>query len=282
VFEALGSPEILLGVAAFLATVFVPALYRRRRKILYDVMADFRLLDEKPESESKEVVVAGRKMTTNPRVFVVDVNNHAGRDIFGMFGGFGGVDITPAHYERPISFHFGDDASILDAKVTEEHPPGIRELVCVHRNKIVLKPVLLNHGDALQLKVLVENPDEMTNLVGQEIGIIEVGGRITGIRSIQRSWSTLAYLLIGSEMTSLGGLLLVGIDIVLPTVLGYPPFERHPFVPDHEWLFSTLFGFSSALLAGGLITTLMFHLRHRLASGFKRDIRAYYLDTKSD
>ncbi len=68
-FEALRSPEILLGVAAFLATVFVPLLYRRRRKIIYDVMADFRLLEEKSECKSKGVVVAGRTITTNPRVF---------------------------------------------------------------------------------------------------------------------------------------------------------------------------------------------------------------------
>lgn len=43
-FEALRNPEILIGVTGFLATVFIPTQYRRRREVFYDVISELRLL----------------------------------------------------------------------------------------------------------------------------------------------------------------------------------------------------------------------------------------------
>jgi hypothetical protein len=146
VFEDFSTPEVLIGVASFLATIFVTPLYRNRRKVFYDVISEFRLLDKESDCETKELVIAERSIQTNPKVFVIELNNHWGKEVFGMFGGLGNVDITPAHYERAVTLEFGNDAQILDAQIADETPPGIREIACVHRNKIMLKPVLLNHG----------------------------------------------------------------------------------------------------------------------------------------
>jgi hypothetical protein len=127
---------------------------------------------------------------------------------------------------------------------------------------------------------VVENPGERTNLLGISMGNIKADGRITGIRRIQRSWSTLKVFLIGDGMVSIGGLTLIAFDVLLPSLLGYPPFEGHPFLPYYRGLFSALWGFAGGMLLGGFLLILLFFARQRTASKLEKQIRASYLDAQ--
>ena len=82
-------------------------------------------------------------------------------------------------------------------------------------------------------------------------------------------------------MVSIGGLTLGAFDFVLPSLLGYPPFEGYPFLPYYRGLFSVLFGFGSAMLLGGFLLNLLFFARQRIASEREKEIRASYFNAQS-
>lgn len=280
-FEALSRAEVLVGIVGFLTTILVPALYRRRGKIFYDIVAEFCFFDRESEDKAKDILFAGRRIASNPKVFVIDLRNDWGTEPFGMIGGLGGVDIPPDKYERAISFDFGNKAQILDAEILEETPPTIREFICTYANKVLLKPVLLNHGDLIRVKVVVENPNERVNLLSGLTGTIDVDGRIIGIRDIQRAWSTLKFLLVANQMLFIGGSLLVFFDFLLPILLGYPPFEGHPFFPNYRGIFSALWGFFGSMLVGGILLEIVYFARVRVSSDLEKQIRASYFKTPS-
>lgn len=196
--------NILVGVASFFATlltVLIAWLPRLRKRLFYDVVCEINV--PSPQVGGSR----GDPLRMPPhQILVIDVQNWAGR----FTGWISGIDIATTQYERNISFSFGKQARVIEAHVIEEHPPGFGVEFYIegsHEEKLVLKPVLLNRGDWIRLKVMVENPTEP----------VSAAGRILGIKKIQKRWS-------GLQLYSYGLLLafLIAISIdTLPRWVGW-------------------------------------------------------------
>ena len=85
----------------------------------------------------------------------------------------GNVSIKSTDFYRPISVNFGDDAQIFTCEITKSKPSDLNPKIQINNNNLVLEPLLLNGGDIISLKILVEKFKE-----------IVVEGRIIDINKI--------------------------------------------------------------------------------------------------
>ena len=189
VLESLNDAFFYLGLAVVLATLFVPFLISRRKKLFFEVVYEAKLLgsegnDPEPATETNDVA--------GPMLFVIDLHNVPG----GLSGGLlGTVDIAPAQYQREISLGFGEKTHILEAEVLES-PHDMEAKVLTDRSqeeRLVLEPVALERGGLIRVKAVVKNPKPEPDpfWVGGGVRyIVEVDGRIVGVRQIQRKWES--------------------------------------------------------------------------------------------
>jgi hypothetical protein len=173
------------------------------------------------------------------KIFVIDLQNASGK----LFGWLRGTDIAPSQYERDISFSFGDQARVVEVAVMEENPPGIgarASIVGSHQEKLGLAPVLLNRGDWIRLKAVVENA---TNHVIAE-------ARILGIQKLKRRWN-------GYQLATYG---VVGIVLVSLLVDSLPRSVGWFFTGELYWMFrfpALYAAWLGVLLAGLVVGMLM-------------------------
>ncbi|MDP8899703.1 MAG: hypothetical protein M3N33_00835 [Actinomycetota bacterium] len=85
----------------------------------------------------------------------------------------GNTDIEVDQYERPLTFKFGDKAQILSAEVLYEEPDAIHASLTHTPTAVTLKPVLLNAGDVVGIRMLVANPTGIRS-DGRVVGVTKI------------------------------------------------------------------------------------------------------------
>lgn len=168
-----------------IVSLFIALANRNTKKLFYDVACEAEAIDLKREKKTKRREKQANRETAI-KLFIVDLHNPS----WGIFSWLGGSDITPSDYEQRISIEFGESARILEADVVEEHPPGIGAKVTPYHyppDTLVLNPILLNQGDSLRLRIVVENPEQERN---RFVGVhkVKVNGHVRGVREIARVW----------------------------------------------------------------------------------------------
>ena len=88
----------------------------------------------------------------------------------------GNVPIKSGDYEYPINLNFDDNAQILTAEIIETIPNNIEAYTNIDENIVFISPTLLNKGDSVTIKTLVNQFDNH----------ISVDGRIVGVKDIQK------------------------------------------------------------------------------------------------
>jgi hypothetical protein len=120
---------------------------------------------------------------------VIDLHNPS----WGILSWSGGLNISEADYDQRLSVEFGADARILEADIVKEQPPNIGAVVAPYHyppDTLVLKPTLLNKGDWLRLRIVVENPAHEPNsrLTNSPLYKAAFQSRILGVKGVKRSW----------------------------------------------------------------------------------------------
>lgn len=88
----------------------------------------------------------------------------------------GNVSIKSGDYEHPINFTFDENAQILSAEIIETIPNNIEVSVNIEENRVFMSPTLLNKGDSVTIKTLVNQFENH----------ILVDGRIVGVKDIKK------------------------------------------------------------------------------------------------
>jgi hypothetical protein len=203
-------------VVAVIVPVFVALLSRRRNKLFFDVVSEVMLVvrrDEDSESNREKTRAKQNSKIGSGRVlFIIDIHNPG----WGILSWLGGVDLSPSQYQRKISFSFGEGSRILEADVVMEDPQGIeaeayRSLPKVDR--LVVKPTLLNQGDTIRLRAIVDNPRVESSIFNSSgFFTVRADGRILGIRALQRKRGTQEIFAFWWLTNALA---------MLPTIVGY-------------------------------------------------------------
>lgn len=253
-----------MGVVAVFATILIPLLFRRSKKLFFDVVCEALLVEQKKEDVNLPVNVSGV-----PRaLFVIDLRNPS----WGMFAWLGGLDIAPSQYEQGVSFSFGEKARILEADVVEENPSNLNaELVPYHfpPDRITLKPLLLNQGDSIRIKVVADGPTiepypswfskNTIFLARFRFFSVKAEGRILGIKKVERKRSSLellAYATLFSSVALLPMIFQSAVGIVVWLLTGDPVLfltAPVPFVGPSN----IITGIQTALLLIGQILLIM-------------------------
>lgn len=173
-----------------LATVLIPLLARRSKKLFFDVVCEALLFEQMQKKG-----VLGHAQEKTRALFVIDLVNPS----WGMFAWLGGLDIAPSQHEEAISFSFGHKALILEAGVIEEVPPDLNTVLVPYHlppDILTFKPLLLNQGDRVRFRVVVDHPEAKPHpewlgrnsilLARSGHFVVNAKGRIFGVRKIER------------------------------------------------------------------------------------------------
>lgn len=157
---------------------------RRRKALSFDIISRTPLLSAEDEVKGKlQVLFYGEPVQDVHLATVMIINS-------------GNVPIISADYERPVNLSFGEEAQILTAEVTETNPDSLQVSVDIEATRIVLRPVLLNGGDSITLKLLINR-----------LGGISVDGRIVGVKDIRELGPEAGARIVSfSSFLSVGGL----------------------------------------------------------------------------
>jgi hypothetical protein len=223
VLKSLDDPGFYLGIAVVLVPLFVTFLILRRKKLLFEVVCEAKLLGSEGSNLQYATEISNE---SEPMLFVIDLHNAVGSLVR-----VGNIDIAPAQYQSEIAFRFGENARVIEAGVLET-PSGIEAKVHISsycRDKVSLEAVPLNRGDLIRLKAVVKNPKAEPEPLWVGGGIrytLGVEGQIRGIRKIQRKWDSQKLLVYA---------FLVGL---LSVVLDYSVVEwaRGLLTGDRTWL----------------------------------------------
>lgn len=155
----------MLAVAALGASFLIYQLQRSRKAITYEVISRTNLLTVREELEGKLQVLYEGEPAKSLTLIVLKVWNSGNQPILSV------------DFERPLSFCTGKASRLLTAAVTYVEPPELVAEFEAAENFLIVKPGLLNSGDAVTFKLLVR--DASSSLCPD--------ARIVGVKSVRRA-----------------------------------------------------------------------------------------------
>ena len=154
----------LLGFIALIVAVFVYLRQRSLKALNYQVLSFTPILSVKEENQGDIQIFYKDNLIKNLYLITLRISNT------------GNVPISSKDYEKPISIFFGQDSRIFSTEIFKVYPESLTLDSSLEENKLTLAPLLLNSGDYLEIKCLVNNPNREKVLVH---------GRVVGVRDIK-------------------------------------------------------------------------------------------------
>jgi len=207
-------------VLTSLAILVAIVVYRKQRKIKSldcKVLSATPLLTVKEELEGKLQVLYESRPIKSAHLVMIEFKN-SGTD-----------PILPGDFIQPLGVTFGSESKLLTSEIVETFPTESSPIVTTTAGGLVVTPLLINQGDFLRAKCLVEN----------YAGSVRPSGRIVGVREI------------GMEMpdeTLPGSLLLVFLLIGLSGSMGGFALLDQAFPLSLAQIITGYFFFALALL----------------------------------
>ena len=153
----------ILTVAGLCLTVGLFLAGRRRKRLGY-LVSNTRVLGVHEElNPSRVQILFDGVPVTEVDLAIITINN------------WGNEPIRVEDFERPLRFRWDEPARILSAEVIEVTPPNLRPTIMVSGNEIVLDPLLLNQGDQIRMKALINQGRELS-----------VDARIVGVKRVTK------------------------------------------------------------------------------------------------
>ncbi len=153
-----------IGVIAVFISVYIFTAQRSKKSLSYDILTSTELLSIKKEIQGKVQILFENKPVENVYHVVLKIVND------------GSLPVNGTLFERPLSFSFHEKTTILSADVAESHPSTLHPELTIEKNHVILKPLLLNSGDNIQISLLL----------AQHNGLINVDARIEGINEVRK------------------------------------------------------------------------------------------------
>jgi uncharacterized membrane protein len=154
----------ILAIVAICITVTLFLVGRRRKGLTY-TLSDTRVLGvhEAVNPSTVQILFDGEPVT-DVHLLMLTVNNS------------GNEPIRVDDFERALRFSWADPAKILTAEVVEVSPESLHPTIIAGSNEIVLDPLLLNPGDWLRVKTLIN-----------QVSKLSVDARIAGVKRISKT-----------------------------------------------------------------------------------------------
>jgi preprotein translocase subunit SecG len=147
---------VFAGLALVLTFVY---RQRRSRKVLARALETTPVVSVHAEAADKvSLIIDGHEVET-AHLLTLKLAN------------LGTLPIQGSDFERPIAINLGPNGSTLDIQVTDVVPPDLKPRIRIEGNLIYLDPLLLNPGDSLSIKALVQDLTPEATLEARIVGI---------------------------------------------------------------------------------------------------------------
>lgn len=220
--------QFIITVFATIAAVLTPILLylkqRKNKQLSYEIISSTPLISARREYKDKLNIFFEKKLVEQVHLLVIKIFNS------------GNLSILTDDYDRHISLNFGEKAQTLTAEIINTDPESLESSVGMLVNEkgkeVTLSPVMLNNGDSITLKMLV-------NKFGGEV---VVDGRIVGVKEIMQSK--------GMSSRKLFGIMMLGMITMTGGALCVALLEESPF----QWIgYALMISGSAAYLSGPLM-----------------------------
>jgi hypothetical protein len=136
-------------------------LQKNNKQLSYKIILDTEVLGVREELLGKLNITFQRKIVKNVRLFIMKFENN------------GNIPITSNDYEKPLTVHFEETATILSAEILKTNPNNLDGAIFADKNSFTITPILLNPKDSISVKLLLSSPT--TSLFNIDTRIIGVG-----------------------------------------------------------------------------------------------------------
>lgn len=153
---------VILAIIAIIITVILFFNQRQRKALSCQIISNTPLLKIDEEIKRDLQILFKGKAVQDIQLIIARIINT------------GTVPIKSSDYECPINFHFGEDVQILTAEVTETNPNSLKASANIERKEVTLTPTLMNSGDWITLKILVNQFDESITVDSRIVGVKEI------------------------------------------------------------------------------------------------------------
>ncbi|MGC1782326.1 MAG: hypothetical protein WA708_07400 [Acidobacteriaceae bacterium] len=153
----------ILAIAAICLTVSFFLIGRRRKRLSY-LLSDTRVLGIHEEvNPSRVQILFDGEPVTEVHLVIITVNN------------WGNEPIRVDDFVRPLRFSWTAPAKLLAAEVIEVNPETLQPTIKAGVSEIVVDPLLLNPGDWLRIRTLIN-----------QVGELSVDARVIGVKRITK------------------------------------------------------------------------------------------------
>src|SRR5208283_2997382 len=140
----------ILAIVAICVTILLFLVGRRRKGLSY-LLSDTRVLGvHEAVNPSRVQILFDGAAVTEVRLLIITLNNS------------GNEPIRVDDFERPLRFSWPEPARILTAEVAEVSPEGLQPTINAGVDEIVIDPLLLNPGDWLRIKILINQATKIS------------------------------------------------------------------------------------------------------------------------
>src|ERR1700675_427983 len=154
----------ILAAVAICITLTLFLVARRRKRLSYS-LSDTRVLGvHEAVNPSRVQILFDGAPVTDVRLVTITINNS------------GNESIRVDDFERALRISWAEPARILTAEVVEVSPESLQPTTRTGVNDIVLNPLLLNPGDWLRIKTLIN-----------QVGKLSVDARVVGGKRITQT-----------------------------------------------------------------------------------------------
>jgi len=176
------------GFVAIVISIIVYFAQRRNKRLAYEIFSQTSVINTTDEVAGKIQILFEGKPVKKVHLLVIKIAN------------IGNVPITKNDYERAVSLNFSENVQILSNEISSTYPENLKAEIDIIENSIIVKPILLNGGDALTIKTLISEYDEK----------IVIDGRIVGVKTIENQVRS---FVAGKYFVS--GVILMGISLLV-------------------------------------------------------------------
>lgn len=160
----LGPLISLIGIGVAILIAFWVNSRLKKKELTYMVLAEEPLFSVKQEIKDRIKITLDEKDVKALSFVLIRVRNS------------GRIPIEVAHFTEPLRLKFAEVVTVISADMVNAVPDDLSVRHVIGDGEVIIEPLLLNNGDAFEVKVLLEGENPQ----------ILVSGRIVGVKEIRK------------------------------------------------------------------------------------------------
>ena len=188
----------IIGLVGIIVAIYTYVKQTKKKSLSYQIIESTPLLTVNSEIKSKLKFLYENREVDDIHLLILEIKND------------GNIPIESRDFEPqfPLTFSFGEKAKILSVDIIEMTPnnlaPKIEEFEA-EPHKIVISPLLLNHGDRFRIKLLLTQFRPTAD--------IKLSTRISGVKEVKKVDNNSSNRVFDSEIISIISII-IGISII--------------------------------------------------------------------